>query len=78
MDAVTEIGKFIKELVGEQFEADEPLLMTHCIDSMDVVETASWMEKQFDISIQGDEVTFGNFDTIRKMGDFVLGKMERK
>lgn len=75
---VTEVIKdIIREIVNEEFEDEEPLIMTHRIDSMDIVEIASAMEKKFNIEIEGEEITFDNFDSITKMSKYVSRKLAK-
>ena len=78
MDIIADIKQIILDIVDEEFVEDEPLIMTHRIDSLDIVEIASWMNEEYDISIDGEEITFDNFDTIRKMADFVSRKLRSK
>jgi len=69
------IKDIIREIVDEEFNEEEPLIMTHCIDSMDIVEIASAMESKFNIQVRGEEVTIANFDTISKMSDYISRKL---
>lgn len=79
MDISAEIKEVIKEIVNKEFEMDQALLMTHLIDSMDVIAIAVTMEKKFGISVDGEEINFDNFDTVGKMSAFVSRKVaERK
>ena len=75
MELIEIIKDIIKEITDKEFEEDEPLLMTHCVDSMDVVEIVVAMEKQFNIEIEGEEVTFDNFDSIKKMSKYIQRKL---
>ncbi|MFH0771696.1 MAG: acyl carrier protein [Candidatus Omnitrophota bacterium] len=72
------INEIVKDAVGLKLKEDEPLLMTHRIDSMDVVEIATAMEKKFDLKIEGEEVNFENFDSVSKMSAFVSRKLSEK
>ncbi|MFA6078166.1 MAG: acyl carrier protein [Candidatus Omnitrophota bacterium] len=77
-EEIKKIQEIMREIAGKEFNENEPLLMTHCIDSMDVVEIATAMERKFNIKIKGEEISFDNFDTIAKMGDFVSRKVSER
>ncbi len=72
------IKEIIKDAVGLEFKDDDPLLMTHRVDSMDVIDLATAMEKRFGLKIEGEEVNFENFDSVSKMSAFISRKLLKK
>lgn len=72
------IKEIIKDAVGLEFKDDEPLLMTHRVDSMDVIDIATAMEERFGLKIEGEEVNSENFDSVSKMSAFISRKLLKK
>lgn len=65
----------IKKIAGVDFDDDAPLIMTHRIDSMDIIEIVSALEQEFNIVIESEDIIMSNFDTIRKMSIYVSQKI---
>ena len=59
---------------GFQYEDDASFLELGIIDSFAFVELLHWVEKEFSISVADDEVVPDNFDSVRKLSSFILGK----
>jgi len=69
------IKKIIYDIVKENFEDDESLIVSRNIDSMDVIDIATSIERQTGITINGEEITVENFDTINNITQYVLKKL---
>lgn len=78
MDHPASVRELIKEITGKEFADEQALLMTHLVDSMDVIAIAVAMEKRFGISIDGEEISFENFDTVNKMIVFTSKKVAQR
>ncbi len=78
MDHLASVKELIKEVTGKEFADEQVLLMTHLVDSMDVIAIAVAMEKKFGISIDGEEISFENFDTVKKMSEFISRKVAQR
>jgi acyl carrier protein len=53
---------------------DYPLIDGHVVDSMGIVHMVSFIEDEFGIRVPDDEVLPDNFETIRRLTDFVEAK----
>lgn len=60
---------------GEKLRVDVPLQENGILDSLGVLEVITFMEQEFGIEIADDEVILDNFETLRKMSEFVERKM---
>ena len=59
---------------GYQYEDDASFLELGVIDSFAFVELLHWAEEAFCISVDDDELVPDNFDSVRKLSSFILGK----
>lgn len=75
MQTIYIVRGIIKKIAGVDFDDDEPLIMTHRIDSMDMIEIVSALEQEFNIVIESEDIIMSNFDTIRKMSIYVSQKI---
>ena len=73
----------VKEYVVENFMymrkvktvgEDESLLRTGVITSLGMMEVVGWVEETFGVSVDPDEITEQNFDTLRGIARFVSSK----
>jgi acyl carrier protein len=53
---------------------EESLLRTGVISSLGMMEVVDWVESTFDVSVDPDEITEQNFDTLRGIAAFVGSK----
>lgn len=53
---------------------EESLLRTGVISSLGMMEVVDWVESTFDVSVDPDEITEQNFDTLRGIATFVGSK----
>jgi acyl carrier protein len=53
---------------------EESLLRTGVISSLGMMEVVDWVETTFDMSVDPDEITEQNFDTLRGIAAFVASK----
>ena len=59
---------------GFQYEDDASFLELGIIDSFAFVELLHWVQEEFSISVADDELVPDNFDSVRKLSSFILGK----
>jgi acyl carrier protein len=80
-DIAREIRSFLVDtfLFGrnEQFTDDQPLMDT-VIDSHGVVEFVVFLQDRFAITVQDEEVTTDNLDSVNKAVAYVAGKLDNK
>ena len=60
------------ELVGSTYLVEEQIL-----DSLGIMSMANFLETRFGITIDAEEVTLDNFETIYAISAFVSSKLER-
>ena len=59
---------------GFTYEDDASFLELGIIDSFGFMELLHWVEHEFSISVADDELVPDNFDSVRKLSSFILGK----
>ncbi len=60
---------------GEKLQVSGSLQENRILDSLGFLDIITFMEQRFGIEIADDEVIPENFDTLRKMSEFVERKM---
>ena len=76
-DIRNKLRNFVKEtfLVGdEELNDSESFMQTGIIDSTGVLELASFVEQEFSITIEDDEMTPSNLDSIDNLVGFLTKK----
>jgi acyl carrier protein len=77
MDIAEQILIFLQDGLGSggrKVGVDTPLL-TGLVDSMQVAELASFVEEEFQVTLEFNDVTEENFRTVRALADLVTGKL---
>jgi acyl carrier protein len=60
------------------YSDDTSFLSAGLIDSVGVMDLTAWVESQFDLPIDGTEVTADNFDSIGKLARFIQHKLDER
>jgi acyl carrier protein len=77
----------IREFLAENFYAgtdvsqlgeNDSLLEMGIVDSTGVLDLVAFVEESFGISVADREITPENFDSIRRLADFIKGKQQMK
>ena len=76
------IGEKVAQFIAEQFVFDEELSISNddsllesgTIDSTGILELVLFLEENFSISIEDEELIPQNLDSINKIADFVTSK----
>lgn len=76
------VGARIREFVGEAFFAadfsdDESLIQTGIVDSTGMLELVSFLEAEFGITVEEDELVPENLDSVARAAAFVARKLGR-
>ena len=79
-DTKQKLRNFITEtfLMGDESEKlndSESFMQTGIVDSTGVLELASFVEQEFSITIEDDEMTPSNLDSIDNLANFVTRKL---
>lgn len=79
-DRASRIRAYLVEtfLLGDDdgFDDDESLLQSGIIDSTGVMEVVVFLEEQFAITIDDDELVADNLDSVSRLAAFVARKIE--
>ena len=67
---------FLFEADPAAVPTDQSLVDGGIVDSYGIVELAMWLEREFDISIQDDEIVREHFGSIAEMARFVAQKRQ--
>ena len=59
---------------GFVYEDDASFLELGIIDSFGFMELLQWVEKEFGISVDDDELVPDNFDSVSRLSSFILSK----
>lgn len=57
-------------------EPDDPLMAKGVIDSMGVVELLEFIQEEFAVAVEDDEITEENFGTLSAIAGFISAKRE--
>lgn len=57
---------------------DDSFLETGVVDSMGVMELVAFVQSEFGVEVSQQEIVVENFDSIRKLADFVRRKLPAK
>lgn len=75
-----EVKKFILEKFlfncSDQLDDDMSLIETNTVDSVGILEIVSFIENNFKIKVEDEELTAENLDSINKIARFVERKLE--
>jgi acyl carrier protein len=84
MRTQTDIGKTIARFVANYFlkqpdselDPDTSFLEKGIIDSTGVMELVAFLEETFGFRVEDDEIVPANFDSIRRLADYVRSKLD--
>ncbi len=74
-----EVKKFILEKFlfncSDRLDNDASLIETNTVDSVGILEIVSFIENNFKIKVEDEELTAENLDSINKIASFVERKL---
>jgi acyl carrier protein len=73
------IRKFIAETIlfssnGYPYPVDASFLENGIVDSMNIMEIVMFVEEQFGVKVEDNEITPDHFDSVQRITRFVQGK----
>ena len=84
MNVMNEIEKFLLSEIIVDFDLEEKsiapdkdLISTGIIDSMGILKLTSFIEKNFDIKINNEEIVPENFQTLNALSEFIEKKIKK-
>ncbi len=63
---------------GSSIADEDSFLETGVVDSMGVMELVAFVQSEFGLAVAQHEIVVENFDSIRKLADFVRSKLPAK
>lgn len=66
---------FVMSGAPEDVPLDESLVDREIVDSFGIVELATWLEREFGVTIQDEEIVRENFGSIRLMARLIARKV---
>ena len=78
MDIQEQVRKFLGEELQAPQEAlanDYPLITNHVIDSLGLLQIVSFLESEFSVEVQDEEIVPENFDTIAAIAKLAESKL---
>ena len=80
MDIEEQIAGFIAENflfaeTGEGFDEDSSFIEKEILDSTGILQLVLFIEQTFGISVEGQEITPENFDSVRRVADLVRRRL---
>lgn len=74
MSLDTQIIEIIKKVTGANVSVDESLEANNLLDSIAIVDLTLELEEAFGIKISTFEVKWENYESVKKIAEFVKGK----
>jgi len=62
----------------ENFDDDESLIESFILDSLSILTLISFMDENFGIIPENEEIDPEKFETVNKIGEFIRSKLETK
>jgi acyl carrier protein len=79
LDVATQIRDYIARnmLFSEQFDYDDKasFLEERIVDSLGVIELVGFVEQQFGVAVDDQELTPENFDSVQRIADYLSRKL---
>jgi acyl carrier protein len=76
-----DVADAVRGFIGQRFPAarnlgdDDRLLGSGRLDSLGVLDVVAFLEKEFAITLADDDLVPENFESVRRLAEFVLGKL---
>lgn len=78
MDIKLEITNYLNSVLKDRKAAIDPatlIISSGLLDSIAILDLVMYMEEQFEVTIDGDELTAENFETVDAIAKFVEPKI---
>ena len=62
-------------VIEENFCDDDSFMDKGILDSTGILELIDFIENEFDIKVENDEIIPDNLDSLKKLTNYVIGKM---
>ncbi|NCJ08457.1 hypothetical protein GS597_18485 [Synechococcales cyanobacterium C] len=82
LEIIQKVSLFIKEKISESgnltLKINESLLENELINSLDILKIIEFIELQYDIELEDEDINPANFETIEHISKLVETKLARK
>jgi methoxymalonate biosynthesis acyl carrier protein len=75
MDVRTRIRSYLDGAVAGEFQDDDDLFVLGVVDSLFALQLVTWVESEFSIIVERDDLDIDNFCSVASLTRFVLGKL---
>lgn len=72
------MDSFLPGEPDNSLSADDPLLSTGIVPSLSLVETVTFIEETFGVSLREEDISIEKMDTVNLMVELVMIRMERE
>lgn len=80
-----DIEEGLRRFIGQELDApqealgsDYPLIKNHVIDSLGLLQIVTFIENEFEIEVQDEEVASENFESISSIAKLVESKLAER
>jgi acyl carrier protein len=80
-----EIQNGLRQFLAEELQAagdslgdDSPLISSHVIDSLGLLQIVSYIENEYEVEVGDDEIVPDNFETIGSIAKLVESKLAQR
>jgi len=74
MNIEQELISYFRDITDEEVLCDTPLVEDGIIDSMGVLELLAFIDKQYDLNLDMEDLTIENFATINNIRNLIMSK----
>lgn len=79
MDALAirqSVHKFLEKHISNEFKDSDDIFANRFVGSLFAMQIVNFLEREFDISIEGDDIDISNFRSIDTICDFIVRKIK--
>jgi len=69
------VSEFLQGHRAEDLDLDQPLLSSGIVDSVGTMKLVLYLEQEFGIVLDSDDIASDQLDTVRSIGALVEGKL---
>lgn len=75
MDVRTRIRRYLDQAIAGEFQDDDDIFVLGVVDSLFALQLVTFVESEFSITVERDDLDIDNFCSVASLTHFVLGKL---
>jgi methoxymalonate biosynthesis acyl carrier protein len=75
MDVRTQIRRYLDKAITDEFRDDDDIFVLGVVDSLFALQLVTFVESQFSITVERDDLDIDNFCSVDSLTRFVHGKL---